>query len=172
VTAEPTADASGRLARRGGATLAIALGSAMAVTALPLCLLLVAGLLPTFVAALVDRHRARYLARAVAATNLAGVVLPALELLRVGISLAGVAHVLGDPVMWLVMYGAAGVGWVLKLGMPPLCRVVIDIRADQLQQRLEQRAAELVKEWGEEVAGERGAQPARGPDQPSRQSRP
>jgi hypothetical protein len=126
-------------------------------------------LLPTFVAALVDRQRARYLARAVAATNLAGTVLPALELLRLGISLAGVAHVLGDPVMWLVMYGAAGMGWLLHLAMPPLCRIVIDMRADQLQHRLEQRDAELVKEWGEEVGGERAA--GRGPDQPSRQSR-
>jgi hypothetical protein len=141
----------------GGATLLLVAGTILAVTALPLCVLFVAGLLPTFVAALVDRHRGRYLARAVAATNLAGLVLPVLELLRLGVSLAGIAHILGLPYIWLVMYGAAGMGWLLNLAMPSLARVIVDLRADQLQHQLELRTADLVKEWGEEVSGKRGA---------------
>jgi hypothetical protein len=133
------------------ATIVVGLGAVMVVVALPLCILLVVGLAPTVVAALIDRHRRRYLARAVAATNLAGMVIPVMELLRVGISFSGVQHVLGDPRYWLIMYGAATIGWLLNFSMPSLARVYVDIRADQFQRQLEARAKELLKEWGEEV---------------------
>lgn len=138
------------------ATVTIVVGAAMVVVALPLCILLVVGLAPTVVAALVDRHRRRYLARAVAATNLAGMVIPVLELLRVGISFSGVQQVLGDPRYWLIMYGAATIGWLLNFSLPSLARVYVDLRADQLQRQLETRAKELLKEWGEEVANRDG----------------
>jgi hypothetical protein len=142
--------------RHGGggraATLHIVIGTVIAVTALPLCILFVVGMVPTIVAAIVDRQRKRYLARAVAAMNLAGLVQPVLMLLHIGMSIAGVLHVLSDPTSWLVMYGSSAVGWIITLGMPSIARVVVDMRADQVERRLAARARELVREWGEEVA--------------------
>ena len=145
-------------ARRGaglGATAPIAILAALllAATELPLSLLLLAGLLPTMVAALVDRYRAKYLTRAVGFMNLAGLSPLAMQLWGQGLTMTGVADILSRPVNWLTMYGAAGIGWVLFLGMPSLGRVFVDIRADQLQQDLKTRAAHLVQDWGDDVTG-------------------
>ena len=137
--------------RRGGATLIIVVGTVLAATMLPLCLLLIAGLMPTAVATIADRHPRRYLARAVAATNLAGMVLPVLGLFDIGVSLPGVQHVLSDPWMWLVMYGMAALGALIDWIMPALARVIVDMRAETLRRQLEERAVALVKEWGKEV---------------------
>jgi hypothetical protein len=147
-TRRPTAEKGYKIA-----TVTVITGTVMAAVALPLCILLVVGLAPTVVAALVDRHRRRYLARAVAATNLAGMVVPVIQLLHVGMSLSGAQAVLGDPRYWLIMYGAAAIGWLLSFSMPSVARVYVDVRADRLQRQLETRAKELVKEWGEEVTG-------------------
>lgn len=142
-------------ARSGGkaATLVIIVGTLLAITALPLCILFVVGMMPTVVAAIVDRDRARYLARAVAAMNLAGLVQPVLAVLHIGLNLASVQHVLSDPHTWLMMYGAAAIGWLLTMGMPSIARIFVDMRADQMQRQLQERADELVKEWGDEVKG-------------------
>ena len=49
-------------------------GIALAVTALPIFIILYGGMLPTIVAFLVDNQPGRYLFRTVGVTNLAGVV--------------------------------------------------------------------------------------------------
>ena len=159
--APPTVPAGTRSRGFGGAaTIPIVIGTIMAVTALPMCILFVLGMLPTITAAIVDRRRGRYLARAVAAMNLAGMVQPVIQLLHIGMSLAGVQHVLSDARTWLVMYGAAAIGWLLNLGMPSMARILVDVRADQMQRQLEARSKELVAEWGDDVAG-RKAESAR-----------
>src|SRR5690242_10585207 len=61
--------------RSGGSTmvtLAVIVVTVMAMAALPLCLLVVSGMLPSFVAAAVDRAPRRYFTRTVGAMNLAG----------------------------------------------------------------------------------------------------
>jgi len=152
--ARPVAKPVGRAARRSAsATVAIALVTLLAVTALPLCILLLTGLVPSMVAALVDRYRAKYLTRTVGFMNLAGLTPLVVQLWGAGHTMLGLADILSRPINWLTMYGAAGIGWVLFLGMPSLARVFVDIRADQLQRDLEARAAGLVREWGEEVTG-------------------
>ncbi|HLJ21700.1 MAG TPA: hypothetical protein VKU84_15950 [Stellaceae bacterium] len=144
----------GRVARHSAsATIAITLVAVLAVTALPLCILLLSGLVPTMVATVIDRYRAKYLTRAVGFMNLAGLTPLVVQLWSTGLSMDGVFTILSRPVNWLMMYGAAGIGWVLFLGMPSLARVFVDIRADQLERELKARAKQLVQEWGEEVTG-------------------
>jgi hypothetical protein len=144
-------------ARRGGVggmlTVAVLLLTALVVTALPLCVLLLAGMLPSAVAAMVDRNKRRHLTAAVAILNLAGMVLPALTLVKLGMSLAGAQQVLSDPRNWLIMYGAAGVGWVLSAAMLTLARIILGIRDEREERRLGKAAARLVDEWGAEVGG-------------------
>jgi hypothetical protein len=148
---------SGSRQKGGGggivATLAVIVFTVLGVTATPLCILLVAGLLPTGAAALIDRHRSRYLARAVGAMNLAGIFPAALRLWEAGLTFSALHATLASPYTWLAMYGAAGIGWLLHLGMPPVVRVLVDYRADEMKHRLEARAKTLVEEWGEEVTG-------------------
>ncbi len=137
-------------------TLAVIVISILALTALPLCLLLVAGLLPTAVAVVVDRHRRRYLARTVGAMNLAGVAPGALRMWEAGISFSNLQQIIDSPVSWLVMYGAAGIGWVLYFCVPPIVAMVVEVKVDETKRRLESRAKILVEEWGEEVTGRKG----------------
>lgn len=152
----PRAAASrGARARRAGLggwlTVGVLLLTAMVVTVLPLCVLLLAGTLPSVVAAMVDRHPRRYLTAAVAILNLAGMVLPGLTLLKLGMSLAGTQQVLSNGQNWLVMYGAAGIGWVLNAAMLTLARIILGTRDDREERRLVRQAEQLVEEWGAEV---------------------
>jgi len=153
----PSAKSSGSRQRGGGGgivmTCAIVIVTVLGVTATPLCILLVAGMLPTGAAALIDRHRARYLARTVGAMNLAGIFPAALRLWEAGLTFSALQAALGSPYIWLMMYGAASIGWLLHSGMPPVVRVIVDLRAEETKRRLEARAKTLVEEWGEEVGG-------------------
>jgi hypothetical protein len=137
------------------------LATAMAVAALPLCMILAAGLLPTVVAAVVDRLPGRYLARTVGPANLAGTALPVLTLFRTDFSISGGLHVLMDPHNWLFMYGAAAIGWGLHWALPQIAHVMLDMIAARTDQRLRRRADQLVGDWGAEVSGDRTAQPPR-----------
>ena len=146
-----------RKAKRGGfggmLTVAVLCGTALVVTALPLCVLLLAGMLPSVVAAMVDRHPRRYLTATVAILHLAGLVLPALTLVKLGMSLAGAQQVLIDPRNWLIMYGAAGTGWVVNAAMQTLARIILGIRDERVERHLHKQAEQLVQEWGAEVGG-------------------
>jgi len=142
-------------AGRGGALLTLmVIGlTVLALTALPLCILVVAGALPTAVAILVDRHPRRYLARTVGAMNLAGVIPGALRPWEMGISFSSLQQVVASPYQWLVMYGSAGLGWLLFFFVPPVVAMVLDVQFEDRKRRLEARAKALVEEWGEEVTG-------------------
>jgi hypothetical protein len=134
-------------------TFAVLLVTALAMSALPLCILVVAGCLPTIVAVLVDRHRRRYLARTVGTMNLAGVLPGALKMWMIGISFHSLLQVINSPYSWLVMYGGAAAGWMLYFLVPPIVAMVFQVNVDETQRRLEARAKALVEEWGEEVTG-------------------
>ncbi len=122
--------------------------AALAVSALPLCALFAAGMLPSAVAAVVDRHRLRYLTTSVALLNLGGMVVPVFALLKSGLTLDGAMRVLSDQQNWLIMYGAAGIGWIVFTAMPVVARVIIDFRAEREEHRLVRRVEQLVAEWG------------------------
>lgn len=145
--------AAKRRGNRGILTLSVVLLTAMAVTALPLCILFLVGLPPTAVAIIVDRHQRRYLARTVGAMNLSGVLPSAFRLWEAGLSFPSLGHVVGNPYAWLLMYGAAGLGWLLYFGMPRLVGLIVEIRAEDQKRQLEARVKALVTEWGEEVTG-------------------
>ena len=134
-------------------TVAVAVAVVLAATALPLCVLVSAGMVPTFVAALLDRFRARYLTRTVGPMNVAGLAPLVLQLWTQGLGMAETARLLSSPFNWLMVYGAAAIGWGIFLAMPTIARGIVDFRADQAQRQLEARAAALVEEWGEEVTG-------------------
>jgi hypothetical protein len=135
------------------ATVVMIVFALLAITALPLCIILLTGLIPTMVSVLADRYRARYLTRTVGAMNLAGIAPLVFQLWTHHSTLDEAMALLTNPMSWLIMYGAAALGWALFLAMPPVARVVVDLRADQLQADLKARAKQLVAEWGEDVTG-------------------
>ena len=151
----PTKKRGRRGAGNGGilTTFLVIVITLCGVTAPPLAVLLVVGMLPTGAVALIDRHPAHYLVRTVGAMNLAGIVPAALKLWEAGITFAAFRELITSPYTWLVMYGVAAIGWVLHFSVPPVVRILIDLRAEEAKRRLEARAKMLIEEWGEEVSG-------------------
>ena len=132
----------------------------LAVAAPPAAVLSLVGLLPTMGAWIADRGRRPYLALCVASTNLCGIVPIALDRLRDGAS-GPLVQSLADPTAWLVMYGGAGIGWLLYLGIPPLVQASIIRRIRRQRHRLLRRQRQLAEEWGDAFAssGEGGQPP-------------
>src|SRR5258708_402789 len=122
----PKADAAKR--RPGGLAVKAAVGALLlgALSALPLCMILVPGMMPSLVVLFVDRGRPRYLSYSVAVMNFAG-VLPFLLSLVGHMTLTAAAAKLSDPLTWLVTYGAAGAGWVICAVTPFLARTCVEI---------------------------------------------
>lgn len=125
-----------------------AAGAMLAIFALPVFLIVFGGMLPTMVAYFLDEQPGRYLFRAVAAMNLAGVV-PFLEVLwRRDDGLSAALEKVGDLNTWFVMYGAAGAAWLLVYLLPSFIIVVQDALLGARLARLEAARQTLVDEWG------------------------
>jgi hypothetical protein len=120
---------------------------------LPSTILLAAGMIPTAVAYVVDRDPDKTAPMTVGGLNLAGVVTFLISLWQAGHTMAALSKVLTDPFAWLVMYGAAGLGWSLYYGIPPAVAGWITLRAESRISRITEEQQELVALWGSEVNG-------------------
>ncbi len=131
----------------------LAFAAIPAVAVSSVMLLIMVGLLPTLSVWLTDRQAARQLSIAVGATNALGVFIVALDYLSRPQSLAAALATLADGRALLVMYGAAALGWVLRLGMPTVAAVLIAANDRSRRRALEEAQAALVARWGDEVRG-------------------
>ncbi len=130
--------------------ISLALGGLL-IAALPTALLILVGLTPSLVALIVDVSPGRYLTRCVAGMNLAGIA-PFVYQLWSGINdMSSSLRIIGDPFSWLAIYGAAGIGWLLFLGLPGIVQVVQTLNADRRINVLRERQAELLSEWGDSI---------------------
>ncbi|MEX2642577.1 MAG: hypothetical protein WD270_03945 [Acetobacterales bacterium] len=141
-----------RSTSRTNQILILVLVSALVVLSLPTCVLLAFGMLPSWVAYFVDRSHGRYAFRCVAGINITGVAPYALGLWAKDHSLMDAVNMLVDPVSLTVMYGTAGMGWLLYLGMPPVVGTFLNIAAQRRIRELQETQTDLIAEWGEAVA--------------------
>lgn len=123
---------------------------------LPTALILVVGGLPTLVAFVVDRHRKHYLTRCVGALNLAGVA-PYLVKIWAHHTTVVAVQMLTDPVVWLVMYGGAAMGWIIFLSAPSIAWLQVEITGSRRVKALRARQKQLIDDWGNDVAHPGGA---------------
>ncbi|WP_119168638.1 hypothetical protein [Algihabitans albus] len=122
------------------------------VVLLPSLLVLSVCLLPTLGAYVADRFRDKSLAITVGMLNFCG-ALPALgQLWSKGQTLAAAGEVLGDVFLWLLAYGAAGIGWILFTMMPPVVTTYLSLSGTARSQALRERQEKLIEIWGQEVA--------------------
>ncbi len=121
---------------------------------LPSCIVLTVNMVPTFVAYVVDKSHEKYLAITVGLLNACGTVPALAKLWMQGQSYDAALDISGNPFHWLMAYGAAAIGWVVYLGLPPLLGHYYGItsQARLLNHRRKQEV--LVGAWGEEVRGE------------------
>lgn len=140
--------------RSGGLLLALVLVLPLGLLVLPTTLLLAAGLIPTLVALIVDRDPDKSAALTVGAMNFCGTMPFCIRLWQEGHTADLAFRMLANPTTWLLAYSAAAGGWLIYFTVP---RVVagFSVSRDQARIReLDAKRAELVRDWGPEVAGQ------------------
>ena len=130
----------------------LCLAGLVLVLAPPIFIVAAAGMVPTAAACMTDREPGRYAVISVGAMNFVGVAPFIGEVWAGSRSLHAAFEVLVDPLTWLVMYGAAALGWALLAVMPSVAAAYLRIAAEARRQRLLGRQSRLVDEWGKEVA--------------------
>ncbi len=120
----------------------------------PSCMVLTINMVPTIVAYVVDRSREKYLAVTVGLLNVCG-SLPALAALwQQDQSYGAALDIASNPFYWLMAYGAAAIGWVVYLGLPPILEHYYGITSHARLHNHQRKQQILVEAWGEEVRGE------------------
>ncbi len=118
----------------------------------PIAIVIVAALVPSVVARIVDTHPNRYLTFTVLGLNLVGSLYFVHRVLTMGNSLEVVAMVLQDSIGWLAALSGAGCGWLLFLAVPPLVAKMADAQSGLRLRRVHRDQTQLINEWGEVVA--------------------
>lgn len=121
---------------------------------LPTTLVLAVCMMPTLAAWLVDRQPGRPLATSVCLLNLAGSLPGVIEVWTDGHDVAAARWVLSDAVTWLAAYGAAGIGWMLFIILPPVLRAYHARSTERRIRQLQKRQEALENDWGPEVAAD------------------
>jgi len=124
---------------------------------IPTMVLMGAGMLPTLVAALTDRSPARYAWICVGGLNFAGLSPAVLKLWFGHHEITYAIHQVTDFRTLLLAYLAAGAGWMLYFGAPPVVLGIMMATTKRRSAALEAQMQKLEEEWGTEVA-------TRGPD--------
>jgi hypothetical protein len=118
----------------------------------PMAIVLVAGLVPSMVARIVDSSPGRYLTFTVLGLNLVGSLYFVHELLTLGNDLGSVAIVLQDSIGWLAALAGAGCGWLLFMATPPVVAKMAEAQSALRMRRVHRDQAQLTDEWGAVVA--------------------
>jgi hypothetical protein len=129
-------------------------GLLMAVVVMPTTAMLSIGMLPTFVALFVDRSRAKTKAITVGALNLAGCMPFLLQLWTHGHSFQQAMEIVSDPRAVVVMYAAAGIGYIIDWVLTSFVAGLLYQRGESRRKEILKTQEELIKRWGREVTGE------------------
>lgn len=114
------------------------------------------GMLPTAVAYFVDRREEKFAAYCVGGFNVSGVIPFVLELWLRGATTQALSGVAKNPFAWLVMYGAAALGWLAIYWIPQVSMRIRRSRDRAEIARLRKRQEQILEEWGPEVMPDEG----------------
>lgn len=123
----------------------------LVVFATPAFVVFAVGIVPSLVAAVIDREPGRNATIAVTATNMAGVAPFVMELLLSGGTMSSAVGMINDVFVLAVMYGTAAIGWALLLGMPKVAAVYISVSNDAKSQAMRREQRRLIEDWGQAV---------------------
>lgn len=123
---------------------------------LPTSAVIVAGMVPTFVARLVDTSPGRRLTVTVGAMNLVGCLYFVHAIWASGNDVSNIGATLGDTFGWLCALMGAGAGWVIFGAMPSIVMRIAAAQTALRLRRVGQQQEKLVEQWGETVRGAYG----------------
>lgn len=107
-------------------------------------------MLPSVVAFYIDITPARSTFHTVFACNLSG-VLPYLGRMMTSTSDNAISLIMTDTMNWLIVYTAAGVGWLLVFAGPMAAQFFIQSMHQRHVSRLQSMQERILAEWGQEV---------------------
>ncbi|WP_029009824.1 hypothetical protein [Azospirillum halopraeferens] len=139
--------------KRGGPWLFLLLILPAALVVLPTTIVFGLGMIPTIVAYVIDRDPDKSAPITVGGLNFCGCMPFAIDLWKNGHTMGVALKVFADPLAWLIMYGAAAIGWALYYGIPPAVASAEILRAEKRVETLRAQKAKLVQEWGPDVTG-------------------
>ncbi len=113
--------------------------------------LVVFGMLPTFVAVLIDRSAQRFAFLSVLSMNFAGLFPYLLDLWMGSNSMSVAIDSLTDVFTLFVIYGSAALGWVLFITTPPIVTTVMSFIAQRRVSILRANQKKLLAEWGDSI---------------------
>lgn len=117
-------------------------------------LILLVGMLPTLVAFFIDRTTEKTRVLTVGAMNAAGCAPFVLQLWTTQNSMNSALSIITDPRTIIVMYCAAGVGYIVDWAISGLVGSIMVQRGTMRRNHIAKRQADLVERWGPEVTGE------------------
>jgi hypothetical protein len=136
--------------------LLICLVMPVALLLLPTTLVLLAAMVPTMVARVVDPSPGRQLTISVGSLNLAGALWFMHDLWSAGQSFDAIMPTLGDMIGWLAALVGAGMGWVVYLLMPIFSRSIATTKSNLRLRSIRKQQEDLVEQWGDPVRGTYG----------------
>lgn len=118
----------------------------------PTTVLMMGGLLPTLIAAIVDDRPVRTAWLTVGAMNFAGLVPAIFDLWHVGHITKNAIEILMQPRTIILSYSAAAIGWFIYYQVPKIVTGFLVRRAKTRLKDIEKRRHELNRKWGPEVS--------------------
>jgi hypothetical protein len=118
----------------------------------PATLVILLGMIPTYVAWMSDRTRGKLIGIIVACANIATLMPILLRLWDRGNTLEIAVSVLASPYSWIVILGGTGVGWILAQIFPLMVVGIISARDKGRLDRTRARQKQLIEEWGSGIS--------------------
>jgi hypothetical protein len=125
-----------------------------AIVFMPTTILLFFGMLPTVVAAVIDRTGKGIKALTVGSMNLAGCTPFLLELWTKGHTVDQAVILITDPRAVIVIYCAAGMGYLIDWTMSGIVKIVMVQRSQVRLKEIRKLQEGLIERWGREVVGD------------------
>lgn len=125
-----------------------------AIVAMSTTVMVFFGMLPTLAALFIDRTAEKTRVLSVGAMNLAGCTPFILQLWTTQNTLENAFVIITDPRTIIVMYSAAGVGYLIDWAISGLIGGIMVQRATARRTSIAKRKEELIERWGREVTGE------------------
>jgi hypothetical protein len=120
---------------------------------LPTVMVLLAGMVPTFIAYATDRRIEKYKTLSVGCLNFLGVFPLLVTLWTKDHSFDTGFSLLADPFSLLMILGTTSIGWTIFLIAPAVVARFLSMRIELSVERLKKRQAKLIEEWGAGVSG-------------------
>lgn len=126
----------------------------VAVLFLPTTLILFVGMMPTIAARFTDRSKARVRVLTIGFLNFAGCFPFWYQLLQKGHDLDTALKILGNPTTIIVMYAAAGAGYLVDWAVTGLVASFMYNRGKNRLVEINKIHEGMIEKWGPEVTGD------------------